>query len=102
MKIGPLEFDVVEYDSTSAYKKLMGTEGSSDMFGICQTYPKTQILINSLQDPQSKQLTLLHEVLEAINFLYEIKLSERDIKTLEATLGQVLKDNPSFTKGFIT
>ena len=80
----------------------MGNEGSSDMFGICQTYPKTQILINPLQDPQSKQLTLLHEVLEAINFLYEIKLSERDIKTLEATLGQVLKDNPSFTKGFIT
>jgi hypothetical protein len=102
VKIGPLEFEVVEYDSTSAYRKLMGNEGSSDMFGICQTYPKTQILINSLQDPQSKQLTLLHEVLEAINFLYEIKLTERDIKTLEATLGQVLKDNPSFTKGFIT
>lgn len=101
MKIGPLEFEVVEYDSTSAYKKLMGKEGSSDMFGICQTYPKTQILINGLQDPQSKQLTLLHEVLEAINFLYEVKLSERDIKTLEATIGQVLKDNPSFTKGFL-
>lgn len=101
MKIGPLEFEVVEYDSTSAYNKLMGKEGSSDMFGICQTYPKTQILINGLQDPQSKQLTLLHEVLEAINFLYEIKLSERDIKTLEATIGQVLKDNPSFTKGFL-
>jgi hypothetical protein len=102
LKIGPLIFEIVEYSSKEEYTKLIGEDTGLGMFGVCQTYPKTRILLNSLQDDQSKQLTLLHEVLEALNFLYHLNLKERDIKTLEAGLGQVLKDNPSFTKKFIT
>lgn len=101
LKIGPLVFEVVEYGSKKEYQALVGNKELDDMFGVCQTYPKTRILLNSLQDDQSKQLTLLHEVLEAINFLYQLNLKERDIKTLEASLGQVLKDNPKFTQGFL-
>lgn len=101
MKIGPLVFEIVEYSTKKEYENLLGKGTGSDMFGVCQTYPTTRILLNGLQDAQSKQLTLLHEVLEAINFLYDLNLKERDIKTLEASLGQVLKDNPKFTQGFL-
>ena len=44
--------------------------------------------------PETQQAsTLLHEILEQVNYLYEIGLEHRQITLLESTLYQVLKDN---------
>lgn len=45
--------------------------------------------------------TLLHEVIEALNFHMELKRRHQQISNLEVGLYQVLVDNPEFTKLFL-
>lgn len=52
-----------------------------------------EILINGTYDKQNQETTLIHEIVEAINYLYELNLEHNKIQILEATLYQVLKDN---------
>ena len=52
-----------------------------------------RIWINSQICEQQQKSTLIHEILEAINFLEDIKLKHEQITRLEAGLYQVLKDN---------
>jgi hypothetical protein len=42
---------------------------------------------------QNKESTLLHEIIEAINYHYSLHIEHDKIMVLEATLYQVLKDN---------
>ena len=43
---------------------------------------------------QNQESTLLHEILEQIDYRYELRLEHRDITILETALYQVIKDNP--------
>jgi hypothetical protein len=38
--------------------------------------------------------TLLHEIIECINYTYELKLPHAKIQILGATLHQIVRDNP--------
>jgi len=51
------------------------------------------ILLADNMGGQMRETTLIHEIFEAINFLFEIDLEHNKISTLEAAWYQVLKDN---------
>jgi hypothetical protein len=51
------------------------------------------IWINEDQCKTQQESTLLHEIIEAINITYDLRLKHSQITTLEVTLYQVLKDN---------
>ncbi len=66
-----------------------------DNCGYCRT-TDNEIYINSSMSQEQQETTLLHEILEALNFNYQLDLEHNKIQTLEATLYQVLKDNKLF------
>lgn len=41
-----------------------------------------------------REETLLHEIIECVNFTYELKLSHQKIQILGAVLHQIIIDNP--------
>ena len=51
---------------------------------------------------ENKVSTLLHEILEQINFRYELCLEHKQITILESTLYQVIKDNPEIFLSQVT
>lgn len=63
--------------------------------GYCRA-TDNEIYINTSISQEQQESTLLHEILEALNFNYQLELEHNKIQTLEATLYQVLKDNKLF------
>ena len=56
--------------------------------------PRTQMIwIDSKQSPDGQISSLFHEILEAINYHYQLGLKHNILSTLETALYQVLKDN---------
>ena len=55
---------------------------------------ESKIWINSNQCQEMREETLLHEVLEAINYHLELKLKHENLVRLENALYQLLKENP--------
>lgn len=47
-----------------------------------------------------KDKVLLHEIIEAINFEYELKLEHEKISILESTLYQIIIDNKKIIENF--
>jgi hypothetical protein len=69
--------------------------GASEVIGAFgRFHPKSQTiqLAENLCDEQ-KLSTLLHEIIEAINYHFEMELDHRIIMSLEAGLYQVMVDN---------
>lgn len=72
--------------------KNISDKESSNYSGYCK--PTDNIIVVNDTLPKSQQdSTLLHEIIEAINFAYELKLEHSQIMTLETSLYQVLHDN---------
>ena len=87
VKIGGHRYKVI-------FKDLDKNEASNNC-GYCRT-TDNEIYINSSMSQEQQESTLLHEIIEAINFNYQLDLEHNKIQTLEATLYQVLKDNKLF------
>ncbi len=66
----------------------------NDNLGSCH-FTKNEIIINS--NPEiaisQKEQTLFHEILEAISYLYQLKLNHEQISIVSEAYYQVLKDN---------
>ena len=56
-----------------------------------------EIVLDTDLSTQTQETTLLHEVLEAINYKNELGLNHKQIMSLEHNLYQVLKDNKFLT-----
>jgi hypothetical protein len=54
---------------------------------------RSRIAIDSELDAQQQYSCLWHEIIEVINWTYELNLEHRTITTLENAIYQVLKDN---------
>lgn len=52
-----------------------------------------KILINKNLSKSNQESTILHEIIEAVNFIYDLKLEHQTIQTIEAALYQIYKDN---------
>lgn len=68
------------------------TEIIKDRMGLTD-FDRQIIYIYSGLSPEMKVSTLLHEILEAINFHMEMKLEHRQISCIESGFFQVLSDN---------
>jgi hypothetical protein len=73
------------------------TKMPEDEFGEFFFYPSPKIHLS--QDLQGCILrgTLLHEILEMVNEVHDLGLTESQIRTLEVSLGQIMGQNPSLT-----
>jgi len=88
IKIGGYFYDI-EIDETLALKSgCQGTQCSNTL----------EIKIDGGIAQQNKESTLIHEIIEAINYHYELKLEHTVISTLESALYQVITDNSSMFK----
>lgn len=61
----------------------------------------TEIRIDSGIPEQRKEKTLLHEILEGINYEYDLDLEHRKISVLETAIFTMLKDNKKFINKII-
>lgn len=57
-----------------------------------------EIEIEETLPQQNKESTLIHEILEQINYRYELDLPHEKISILETALYQVIRDNPDIVK----
>lgn len=62
-------------------------------YGEYTALPHPKVVVNSIESP-GFQLTLLHELLHAIDDVYDIGLSEQGVRILEQSLGALVRDNP--------
>lgn len=61
-----------------------------DVFGTYESFPTPVITIRMGLPPAQRRLTVLHEVLHAIDDIYGLDLGERRVRVLEQALGTVL------------
>ena len=84
LKIGSHKFAI-------KYKNLTKEEADNNSGYACVV--ENKIVINDSLPLTQQESTLLHEIIEVINFQYQLKLDHNIIMTLETALYQVLKDN---------
>lgn len=85
IKIGAHSFDVKivpNLKDDSAHNCCGRCNGSEQKIEINPCYPQS-----------CQEATLIHEIIEGINYLYELGLEHHQITILEETLYQVLKEN---------
>lgn len=62
--------------------------------GSCDRDSSTLVInTNSRISESQRESTLIHEILEAINDIYDVGLEHRQIQLLESTLYQIFVDN---------
>lgn len=67
-------------------------DNQTGRFGSCDINTLT-LRINANKDREQMESTLLHEIIEAIDFHLGLELTEKQIMGLEAGLYAVLKEN---------
>jgi len=76
-------------------KPLFLREGTA---GTCRTQA-LEIEIDDAIPVSAQEEALVHEIIEAINYHYELELEHNKITVLGAALHQVLAENPHLTFG---
>lgn len=71
-----------------------------DCFGTYSSYPEPTICLGP-QSPNVVAYTLFHECIHAISDFYELGLTEHQVRVLEQTIPDLLKNNPSLTSNII-
>ena len=84
LKIGGYTYEVIYEDRV----KKSGTDHPATY-----TSKHQKIFIDKTQCREEMESSLIHEIIEALNYAYELGLDHKQVSTLEATLYQVLKDN---------
>lgn len=89
VRILGVDYDVI-YDIPESHKE------DWDERDVCGLFMEDEqaIYINPKMRDTSKIATLIHEIIEAINYRCELNLKHQNIMTLEAALIQVFNDNP--------
>jgi len=88
IKVGGVPFEIILRN---------GTNGESTSYGSCNAGAQ-KIWVSEAVGKQQQETTLVHEVLEAINTLYELNLEHTQISCLETALYAFIVDNPEVFK----
>lgn len=90
----PAEIKIGGHYFVVGYSHSMINRITGDMMidGMCDL-KNHEIVLRPGMNVNQTYSTIIHEVIEAINGLYELELEHRDITTLSETLYQVLTDN---------
>ena len=65
-----------------------------DEFGEFLFFPSPRILVSEELEGNILSSTLLHEILEMVNEMHDLGLTESKIRSLEVSLGQIFGQNP--------
>lgn len=71
------------------------TKMPKDEFGQFFYFPNPRIHISDELEGVSYSSTLLHEIIEMVNEMHDLGLTESKIRTLEVAFSQILTQNPS-------
>lgn len=85
-----MELKILGYDYTISV--IDSTQYNGSNCGFCDS-AKQHIRLSDDLSQDMRNSTLLHEILEALNYHLELKLEHPQITSLEAGLYQTLKDN---------
>lgn len=91
----PASIRVAGRNITIAY----GSESFKDSGEMCEE--QLSITIKAGQLPIEEADTLLHEAIHGLDYLYNLKLTEHQVRVLATSLLGVFQDNPEFTQ-FVT
>jgi hypothetical protein len=85
VKIGGLNYTVklLKMDTEAGQDAIIGQHDSGQI----------EIIIDNTVPKDKQESTFIHEILEAINHIYGLKLKHHTLDALEAGLYQVFKDN---------
>lgn len=84
IKIGGMFYRVSENRKLARDRDSSGESCGNDLW----------ITIDTTLSRQNQETTLLHEIIEQINAVYDLDLEHHKISLLEAALYQVIMDNP--------
>lgn len=73
-------------------QKNIHNEGG-DLYGQIQ-YLSEKILLNADSSEEQKKATLIHEIIHALDDMYNIGLKEKDIEKLGNAVYMLIRDNP--------
>lgn len=92
MRLGiPVKVKIAGYTYTCDFSPIL-TRDSDSLGSSCGNSMK--ISIDSTVPRENQVSALLHEILEQLNWRYELKLEHRQITVLESAFYQVIQDNP--------
>lgn len=80
------------------YRVLIDEPWIEDQYGGCDTRHQ-RIWLSDQTGPERQAQTLIHEVIEALNFELDLELEHHQITLLEHGIYQVIVDNPGFIEG---
>lgn len=85
------QLNICGHDYKLIFKDIEKEEADSNS-GYC-VVSGNKIVVNKNLPISQQESTIVHEALEAINFLFELNLEHNKIMTLETALYQFMKDN---------
>lgn len=91
IKIGGINYKLKQMDNYARDFGMMGSHCGNS----------SEIIIDKGLAECRKYKTIIHEILEAINFEYELDLDHNKITTLETSLYAVIKDNKDLIQSII-
>ena len=76
---------------------VVATKMDQDEFGEFFFFPSPRIHLSQDLQGIMYSSTLVHEILEMVNEVHDLGLTESQIRTLEVSLGQIMGQNPHLT-----
>lgn len=76
---------------------VVSTKMPENEFGEFFFFPKPRIHLSQDLDGIMYSSTLVHEILEMVNEVHDLGLTESQIRTLEVSLGQIMGQNQHLT-----
>lgn len=92
IKIGGINYKLKQMDNYARDFGMMGSHCGNS----------SEIIIDKGLIKDRKEKTIIHEILEAINFEYELDIDHNKITTLETSLYAVIKDNKNLIELIIS
>jgi hypothetical protein len=76
---------------------VVSTKMPENEFGEFFFFPRPKIHLSQDLEGIMYSSTLVHEILEMVNEVHDLGLTESQIRTLEVSLGQIMGQNPHLT-----
>ena len=90
--------DIVRIGAQDYSVSVSDVPGSHGNFGECN-HSKLTIEIDSSSPPPRQQQTLIHEIVEVLDFELNIGLKHHQVELLEGGLYGLIRDNPGLFGG---
>lgn len=73
-------------------EEISGLEFDGAIYGFSSSFPQYATYVNCKMPPRTQASTSLHELLHNVSAIFELKLSEKEVRCLEQALCQILSN----------